>query len=470
MQKLIIAVFLLLAFRLGAQENRSQSYALSIEEAIRYGLENNYNLKNAKTDVEIAKKTVKETTAIGLPQVNATIANTNYIDIPTTLMPDFISPAVYGVNQDNFGLIPLVPLPDEAGVFPVKFGTKYNVNAELSISQLVFSGEYLVALKASKSYLEQSSQAIIKTELELKELISKSYFLVLSLKEQQKILEKTLTANEKLLKETKQMYQNGFAEDTDVAQIEIIVNNLQINVQNLQNQVETAKNSLKMNLGMSLESDIKLTDNLKDLLEASLLNKGNSFDLEHNIDFQMMKTQMAIADLQFKREKSAYLPQLSAFFNAQSNAMRDKFNFFDSSETWFPTTVWGFNLNIPLWSSGTRSSKVQQAKLGRRKLTESSKQLNDALNLEVQTAENNFQLHSNEYQNSIKNIELSDKIYQKIQTKFKEGLASSFDLIQAHNNYLTASGNYISSIFNVLNDRAVLNRLYSRSTEDSSKK
>lgn len=469
MQRLIIAVFLLIAFKLGAQENKSQNFAFSVEEAISYGLENNYNLKNAKTDVEIAKKTVKETTAIGLPQVNALISNTNYIDIPTTLMPDFISPAVYGVNQDNFGLIPIVPLPDEAGVFPVKFGTKYNVNAELSVSQLIFSGEYLIALKASKSFLEQSSQALIKTELELKEQISKSYFLVLSLKEQQQILEKTLSANEKLLNETRQMYQNGFAEDTDVAQIEIIVNNLQINVQNLQNQIETAKKSLKMNLGMRLESDLKLTDNLSNLLAASLLNQSANFSLDHNIDFQMMQTQIAIADLQFKREKSAYLPQLSAFFNAQSNAMRDEFNFFDSSETWFPTTVWGFNLNIPLWSSGSRSSKVQQAMLGRTKLSESSKQLSDALNLEVQTAENNFQLHNNEYQNSIKNMELSDKIYQKIQTKFKEGLASSFDLIQAHNNFLTASGNYIASIFNVLNDRALLDRLYSRSTNSTLK-
>lgn len=183
-----------------------------------------------------------------------------------------------------------------------------------------------------------------------------------------------------------------------------------------------------------------------------------------------MQTQISIADLQIKRNQSSYLPQLSAFFNAQTNAIRDEFNFFDSSETWFPTTVWGFDLNIPIWSSGSRSAKVQQAKLGRIKLNESLKQLNAALNLEVQTAENNFQLHLMEYQNSIKNIELSERIYISIQTKFKEGIASSFDLIQAHNNFLDASGNYTTSIFNVLNDRVVLNRLYSRTSNELSKK
>jgi outer membrane protein TolC len=470
MNKLFIALFFLIAFQLGAQEKTNNSNAFSVDQAITYGLENNYSYKNAQTDVEIAKRIVKETTAIGLPQVNASISNTNYIDIPTTLMPDFISSAVYGVNEDNFGLVPLIPLANEMGTFPVKFGTKYNANADLSVSQIIFSGEYLIALKASKTFLEQSAQAVIKTEQGLRELISKSYFAVLSLREQKYILEKSLTANEKLLAETRQLQANGFVEDTDVSQLEILVNNLNINVQHLQNESETTLNYLKMSLGMDLKNKLELTDKLSDLLATSLLNESKTFVLNQNIDFQMMQTQISIADLQIKRNQSTYLPQLSAFFNAQTNAMRDEFNFFDSSETWFPTTVWGFNLNIPIWSSGSRSAKVQQAKLGRVKLDESLKQLNASLNLEVKTAENNFQLHLMEYQNSIKNIELSERIYLSTQTKFKEGIASSFDLIQAHNNFLNASGSYTTSIFNVLNDRVVLNRLYSRASNELSKK
>lgn len=469
MRKLLIALLLLPIIQLSAQENTKTKTTFSLKEAIAYGLENNYDYKNAQTDVEIAKRIVKETTSIGLPQVNASISNTNYIDIPTTLMPDFISPAVYGVNTDAFGLVPLSPLPDEAGTFPVKFGTKYNANADLSVSQLVFSGEYLIALRASKTFLQQSSQAVEKTEQELRELISKSYFIVLSLREQKQILEKTLAANKKLLLETQQMHKNGFAEDTDVSQIEILVNNLTINAEHLQNESATALEYLKINLGMDTKSELQLSDKLNDLLVASLLNKTTDFVLNQNIDFQMMQTQIALADLQTKRDQSTYLPKLSAFFNAQTNAMRSEFDFFDSKGVWFPTTVWGFNLNIPIWSSGGRSSRVQQAKLSRVKLDESAKQLNAALNLEVQTAEDNFKLHVMEYENSLKNIALSERIYQKTQTKFKEGLATSFDLIQAHNGFLDASSNYTVSIFNVLNDRVMLNRLYNHSSETTIK-
>lgn len=470
MQKLFVALLLLVAFQLGAQENTSTRIAFSVEEAIAYGLENNYDFKNAQTDLEIAKKVVKETTSIGLPQVSATLSNTNYIDIPTTLLPDFISSSVYGVNQDNFGLVPLIPLSDEQGTFPVKFGTKNNANADLSVSQLLFSGEYLIGLKAAKTYKEQAAQILVKKEQGLHELISRSYFLVLSVRAQKQILEKTLAANEKLLAETRQMYENGFVEDTEVSQLEILVNNLNINVDNLQNESETALSYLKMHMGMNLDTDLNLTDSLNDLLNASLMNESQNFVLEQNIDFQIMETELIAGDLQIKRFQAAYLPQLNAFFNAQTNAMRDEFNFFDSKETWFPTTVWGFNLNVPIWSSGNRSAKVQQAKLNRLKLDESAKQLNSTLNLEVQTAENNFQMHTREYQSSIKNIELSEQVYIKTQAKFKEGLASSFDLIQAHNNFLNASGTYTMSIFNVLNDRVALNRLYTRSTSGSSKK
>ncbi len=462
-RKIFAALLLIFAIQLNAQEVKLEPLVFSIKQALDYGLKNNYALKNAQTDVSIAKKVVKETTAIGLPQINASVSNTNYINIPTTLMPDFISPAVYGVNMQNFGLVPLTPLSDEAGTFPVKFGTKYNANADLSISQLLFSGEYLIGLRASKTYLAQTAQLLVKSEQNLKENIQKSYFLVLSIKEQIDILKKTKKANIKLLNETKKMLENGFVEDTDVDQLSLLVNNLDINIKHLSNEQATALDYLKMNMGMPIEQKLGLSDRLEDLMGFTTSKENSAFQLDNNIDFQLMKTQINLADLQIKREQSTYLPQLSAFFDAQTNAMRDQFNFLDSKGTWFPTTLWGFKLNIPIWSSGSRSAKIKQAKLTRLKLDESSKQLAASVRLEVRTAENNLSLHLNEYKSSLKNLSLSKKIYSKTQLKYKEGMTSSFDLIQAHNNFLSASGTYISSILNVLNDRVTLKRLYSQS-------
>lgn len=470
MKNLLILFFSLVTLVLSAQENtNSPSTNYSVEQAIAYGLEHNYDYLNAQSDVEIAKMQVKETTAIGLPQVNSKVSNTNYINIPTTLMPDFISAAVYGVNQSAFGLTPVVPLPSTTQYFPVTFGTKYNASAEVNVSQLIFSGEYIIGLKASKTYQKLSQQALEKTEQNLRESIRTYYYLVLSLREQRQILEKTLAGNEKMLAENREMYKKGYLEDTEVAQLDILVSNLKTNINHLKEQANTTLNYLKMYMGMPLEEDLVLTDNINDLLEASLLNELHLFNPNNNIDFQLMQTQVALSDLQIKREQSTYLPQLSAFFTAQTNAMRDKWDFFNSKGTWYPSTLWGVNLSIPIWSSGSRYSKIQQAKLARLKLDQSAKQLDAGLRLQVETAQNNLLMHTNEYKNDKKNLELSEKIYKKTQIKYKEGIASSFDLIQAHNNFLETSKNYILSMFNILNDKTTLDKLYASSTNTTPK-
>jgi len=463
MKKLLVLFFSVVTLTLSAQENTNPpSTSYSVDQAIAYGLKHNYDYLNAKSDVEIARMQVKETTAIGLPQISSKVSNTNYINIPTTLMPDFISAAVYGVNENAFGLTPVVPLPSTTQYFPVTFGTKYNASAEVNVSQLVFSGEYLVGLKASKTYQKQSLQALEKTEQNLRESIRMYYYLALSLRSQREIIEKTLAGNEKMLAENRVMFKKGYIEDTEVSQLEILVSNLKANIRHLGEQEKTTVNYLKMFMGMPLEEELVLTDKLDHLLEASLLGEGGVFNPANNIDFRLMQTQIALSDLQIKQAQSAYLPQLSAFFTAQTNAMRDNWDFFDSKGTWYPTTLWGVNLSIPIWSSGSRYSKVQQAKLARLKLEQSEKQLDAGLRLQVATAQSDLRMHTSEYNINKKNLELSEKIYQKTQTKYKEGVASSFDLIQAHNAFLEASKNYTISILNVLNDKNTLDNLFAK--------
>jgi outer membrane protein TolC len=69
---------------LNAQE---KTMTLSLQEAINFALENSYNAKAAKNDIRSAKETVWETTAIGLPQVNAAIDYQNFLKQPVSLLP-----------------------------------------------------------------------------------------------------------------------------------------------------------------------------------------------------------------------------------------------------------------------------------------------------------------------------------------------------------------------------------------------
>lgn len=438
----------------------------SLNEALEYAKIHNYDYINAQTDIEIAEERVWENTALGLPQIDGSISNENYIDIPVTMMPDFIAPVVYGINEYGFGLEPIVPLP-EGALLPVSFGQKYNASAGISVNQLLFSGEYIVGLKAAKTYLGQTERQKAQTEVLLIEQVSKSYFLILSLEENLDILDSSLVINRALLDDTRAFYEAGFVEDTDVDQLDVIVNNLEGSIRNIQNEVTTARAFLKFYMGIDPEEAVELSENLVDVLEQLDIDYllGSPFEVEENIDFIVFQSQKDLADLQIDLEKAAYMPTINAFFSAQANAMRDSYSFFNSSLPWYPTTVYGFSMNIPIWSSGNRYARVQQKKLNLRKMEESEKQLTSSLKLQVQTARNNFSNMYYNYLNRQKNLEVTVKIYQKTNTKYREGMASSFDLNQAQNNFIQANTDYTMSIMDLLQNKIELEKFLTRSAD-----
>ncbi|MCD4771842.1 MAG: TolC family protein [Bacteroidales bacterium] len=445
---LIFSILFLINNILSAQTKSK----FTLNEAQEYGLENNHDIKNALTDIKIAKNKVKETISIGLPQVNGTISTTNYIDIPTTLMPDFISPAIFRVNESNFGLTPTQPLGD-IQYFPVSFGTEFNASADVSVNQLIFNGDYIVGLQSANSYLQTTRLQHQKTEIDLKESIANAYFIVLATERNAKILGKTLNELEKMLYETNELFKAGFVEDTDIVQLELMVSDLKASLITIKKQLDIAYLYLKFNMGFDLNEDIILSEDLNSLVKKAesnlLLETG--FELSQNIDFKIFISQKELANKELMLEKAAYLPTISAFFNATTNAMRSEFNFFDSDKTWYPSTIWGVQMQIPIFSSGKRSSRVQQAKLKLKKTNELQLKIKEGLRLEEKQTRADLNNAFLIYKNKIKSLGNAKKIYNKIETKFLEGMASSMELLQSHNQYLSSEGNYIKAVLDLLN-------------------
>lgn len=432
----------------------------SLEQAKNFALENNYDIKNAKTDIEIAKKRVKESLSIGLPQINGRISNTNYIDIPTQLIPDFITPVIYDVNINDFGLEPTQPLGD-IQFFPAQFGTEYNATAEVGATQLIFSGQYIVGVKTAQTFLEKTRMEYVKDELDVEEAIARSYYYVLVAEENYDILRSNLEILKELAEQTRETYELGFIEETEADQMDVLVANIEANLINLDNQIEIAYSSLKHTLGLELSDSIRLTEDLKNLLnqlDHEMLLENN-FNYNNNIDYRILQKQKEIATSQLRLEQSAYLPTFSAFFTAQTSAMRSKYNFFDGDKPWYPSTFWGVEMNIPVFSSGNRAAKVQKAKMQLKQINELDKKLKNGLNIAVSTARNNFYNSYLIYGNKKDNLELADRIYKRTQEKFQEGIASSMDLLQTHNQYFTAESQYINALLKLLENKIKLEKL-----------
>jgi len=435
------SLLILLAFITPTSAQEIKSFSLAQAQA--YAMEHNYVKLNADKDLLIAKKKVKETTGIGLPQVNAEVSFQNFIDVPTNLAPA----SAFGPGGS----------PDE--LIELQFGTDYNTTAGLSASQIIFNGPYLVGLRASKVYKNFFEKNVDKTILEMKEDVAQAYYLVLVAEENKRILSKVAGTTENLLEETTKIYQAGLLEELNVDQLKFTLNDIKNSLESADAQIETSRNFLKFQIGYDIKHKIELTDNIEALSVVDNNEKvlTTKLDISGHIDFQLIKVQEELTLLDFKKEKLGFAPSLNGFFTYQKQNMSNNYDAFSGGK-WYPTTFWGLSLQLPLVAGGTRLAKTAQAKIANEKAQTTTKQVEQSLIMQAQKSRSAYNTALNIYHNQKEGVALAEKIHTQSTKKYKEGMISSMDLSQAQNQYLNAEGKYIKALLDLFNARSNLNK------------
>ncbi|MFT7614102.1 MAG: outer membrane protein [Parvicellaceae bacterium] len=435
---LILAVFLVTGFNVNAQT----SY--SLEEVKKTAIENSAAVKNARIDILIAEKKVWETKAIGLPQVNAEAGFQHFLDIPTQVMP---------ARAFN-------PLAPEGQLIGVQFGTDYSVNAKLTVSQLLFDGRYLIGLQAIQMFKKVSDQGLVKTEKVAREEAEDAYYMVVVSAEQIKILGHTKEKLVKLKNDIQLLADEKMVEQTDADQMALNLSRLENNLTLAKKQNELATDLLKLKMGFAMSKQIQTTDSLATFIDG--FNPGTYIDKQfnsgNNMDVQMLETQLVLDDLNIKNEKAAGMPSVSAFFQTQQQAYRNEFNFF-ANEPWYPANMWGVNVSVPIFSSGSRNSKMRQAELVRDKREVTIGSLKEGLDLQVKNAKVQLESSWDIMQNNKTSMGIAERILNNSQIKFKEGVISSTEFTQSENQYIVSQSDYINSAYQMLKAKLELDKL-----------
>lgn len=437
MKHLSILIFLLL-FSLGF----SQVYPerLSLQEAIDYALENNRIVKNAARDIEVAKKQKWETIATGLPQLDASINYQNFLKQQVSVIPA----EFFGGNPGEFA--------------EVIFGTKQNATATATLNQLIFDGSYIVGLQSTKVFLEISKNAKDKTDLEVREAVINAYGNVLVSIEGVKIIEKNISVIQDNLDETTKIYENGLEELESVEQLQITLSNLQSDYDNLKRLEVIAFQMLNITLGIEYSAPLELTDTLESLAFQNLANEtiNTESDVTVTLDYQIADNDKRSKELLVKLEQSKALPRLSGFINGGYNTFADDFVFLDNNTEWFGFSLLGLNLDIPIFSSGMRGAATQRAKINLEKAKDDLTEVEQLLKLQIATAKSKYQFATEDYFNKKRNLDLAERIAQKNETKFFEGIGSSFELRQAQTQLYSAQQQLLQTMLDVINAKAEL--------------
>lgn len=409
---------------------------LSLSDALKIAQENNLNIKNSQLDLKMAQKKIWETTAIGLPHVDGTAKYTFNPKVPT------LPATAFDPNAKEGDVIEL--------------GVKQNIVYDLTASQLIFNGAYLIGLKASRAYYNFSEESLEKAMLEINETVTNTYFMSLVGEESRKILVINLQNVNNTLAEIKEMYKQGFVEQTDVDQLELTANTITNAIFQIDNNLDMAGKLLKIQLGLADSANIKLTDQLG-MEEAQVAHltalAHEPFILENSVDFKLLTTSELLAKYDYKREMSNSLPVISAYYNHQEKWKSPAFDF-------APKDVMGINLSIPIFSSGQRSALVSQKRMALEKATNNKLYAGNTLIMQSSQFQNDLRSKLDKFQIQKKSKELSDVIYQRTLEKYKQGISSSQELMTIQNQYLTNLTNYFQGIYDVVGAKTKLEKLF----------
>lgn len=442
---------------LKAQGDSTQTF--SLEEAQAYAINNFYMTKNAELDIEKAQKYMREVTAIGLPQVSAG-ADYSYIpEIPTGSFPATILENDLPENNDPVTgndihqnlRIGYAEGPE------IRFGVEHNITYNVMLTQLIFSGEYIVGLQASKTYMQLSRETYEKTVIELKQLIANTYYTILILEENEKLLSETTQNLQGIYEETRKTADLGLLESTEADQILINVKRTDNQLKQVQRQLEFMKRMLRYQMGMEVTGEINLSDNIDELIDKNVIDEANLyiFDLDEHIDYKLLTTQEKLNLLNLKREKSLYYPTLSGFYRYE-----DKFEKADFDFTM--RHMLGVTLSVPIWESGAKNNRVGQAKIELEKSQIMKEQEAERLIMEAEQAKYDYITALERFYNERENFALSEKVLKNTTEKYKQGMVSSMDLTLTNNQYIEAQITISETALQLLNAKVVLDKAYSK--------
>jgi outer membrane protein len=446
MKKTILITLLLVVGLLNAQEKTRQSYSFSLQQAIDHAIKNNYQAINSGRDIEIAEKKKWETTAMGLPQINGNASYQNNFKLQTSVIPaEFL-----GGTPGEFA--------------EVTFGTKHNAAVSLGLTQLLFDGSYIVALQASKTYLEFYKNYKKKTDTDIKEMIINSYGSVLLANENALNLQKNKTILEKTVFETNETFKNGLIEEENVEQLKITLAGITSNLDYNNRLKEISLNMLKINLGIDIKDELIITDQLDNLAISNmdLAFTNNDFDVKNNINYLISDNFVQQRSLELKLERSKALPSLGAAVNFGYNTFGNTFTFLQSNNRWFNYSNLGLNLNIPIFSSLERSARTQQAKIELEKAKTLLTQSEEQLKLQFQIAKSDYEFRIEQYNSAKESLKLAERIENKQRIKFKEGLSSSFDFTEAQRQLYASQQSFLQTMVDVINKKAALEKIITK--------
>ena len=404
----------------------------TLDEAMAYALEHNWDLQNSSLAVRQAEADRWGAIATMLPQVNGTLDYSNYMG--------------YEMEFGETGLAIAMPPYGSIGV-----------NASMSVS-----GAQIISTLIGKLSIEMADVSHRQSQQEVAEQVRLLYFSALVSTQTVELLRRNLGTVRKLHELSQKSVDAGVAEQVDADQILVQVSTLETSINEAERGLEMIYNSMRLQMNVGFDKEIVLTQTLDDLMdvEHSLDLLYDDFILENNFSYQLALQSTELYRKQKNLAGWAYGPTLSAFYQYTGR----KYFSDEMTMNMTPPNMIGLTLSIPIFSSGRNYTSFQKAKLDYQKQLNTLENTKMALNIQHRQLKYNLSSAYERYQTQVKNVEVSQAVFDNIGKKYEFGHASSLDVTNAATTLITAQSTYVQAALDYVTAQIELEKLLNKNT------
>jgi outer membrane protein TolC len=428
-----IFFFLIIPVSLFAQTRQdSLPPVLSLDQCIKYALQNQPALRQAGIDEAINERDIGINLAAWLPQVNSNNSATHYFKgSPTTAAG---TTTTTGTSSDI-----------------------HNVSIlGVQASQVIYNNDVLLASRASKFSREYYRENTTASEIQVVSDVSKAFYDVLLSQRQLEIIRGDIIRLQRSLKDAYARYQAGVVDKTDYKQATIALNNSLASRKQTEEAIKSKSAYLRQQMGMPAERPLTLAYDSTRFEREAVIDTNQMLDYTNRIEYRLLETRRNLTSLNINYYKYGFLPSISANgaynFGYFSNKLGDLYG------NSYPSAYVGLTLAIPIFTGGKRLQNLAKARLQVERNDFDLLNSRNTINTQYVQAMANYKSNYNNWQLLKQNVELANDVYKVVSLQYREGIKTYLDLIISQSDLRTAQLNYFNALFQVLSSKIDLQK------------
>lgn len=317
----------------------------------------------------------------------------------------------------------------------------------------------MASIKAARMYKDYAAIQYDGVEEKLINQVTDAYIPALVVAEGITVLEKNIANQIKLVNDTRANYQAGFVEQLDVDRLEFSLSAFETDLESLVRQRDKAIEYLKFVINMPTTDTLILTDDIDKLLERyDDINPTESVDYKNRPDYLATLKARQLSDIQTDAYSKYWWPVVNAFISYDPS-------FQGNSELyWIPSSVVGLQLTMPIFDGGYYRALKERSNIQSLKVDQQTRILSMSYDLEVETARNDYFSTKQKLADKERNLILAEKIFNTSETKFKEGVGSSFEVTQAQLGLYQSQADHVNARFDFLRSLVAFKQALGKNT------